>query len=108
VFCGFGGDDGMLTGLVLLDAGDIFLGGDGNDEVGFNFGTFNGGEDTDSVEQNFGTFNGDAGDDTVQLNEVGATFNGGEEGTDTVGTNEQRHLRAVIINPSSNQGGAGA
>ena len=74
MFCGFGGDDGMLTGLVLLDAGDIFLGGDGNDEVGFNFGT----------------------------------FNGGEEGTDTVVTNEQRHLRAVIINPSSNQGGAGA
>jgi hypothetical protein len=54
VFCGFGGDDGMLTGLVLLDAGDIFLGGDGNDEVGFNFGTFNGGEGNDTVVTNNG------------------------------------------------------
>jgi hypothetical protein len=54
VFCGFGGDDGMLTGLVLLDAGDIFLGGEGNDDVGFNFGTFNGGEGNDTVVTNNG------------------------------------------------------
>jgi hypothetical protein len=40
VFCGFGGDDGMLAGLVLLDAGDIFLGGEGNDGVVTNNGTF--------------------------------------------------------------------
>jgi hypothetical protein len=30
----------MLTGLVLLDAGDIFLGGEGNDSVVTNNGTF--------------------------------------------------------------------
>jgi hypothetical protein len=54
VFCGFGGDDGMLTGLVLLDAGDIFLGGEGNDDGGFNFGTFNGGEGNDTVVTNNG------------------------------------------------------
>src|SRR4051812_40582942 len=35
VFCGFGGDDSITT----LDAGDIFLGGAGNDSVRDNFGT---------------------------------------------------------------------
>jgi hypothetical protein len=36
VFCGFGGGDRTLT----LDAGDIFLGGSGNDAVTNNNGTF--------------------------------------------------------------------
>jgi hypothetical protein len=56
VFCGFGGDDGMLTGLVLLDAGDIFLGGEDTDSVEQNFGTFIGGEGNDTVVTNNGTF----------------------------------------------------
>jgi hypothetical protein len=73
VFCGFGGDDGMLTGLVLLDPGDIFLGGDGNDFVGFN--------------TNEGTVNGGEGDDFVDANFEGSTFIGGA-GNDTVGSNQ--------------------
>ena len=68
VFCGFGGDERIGN----LPAGDIFLGGAGNDEVLlFNLGTFYGGE----------------GDDFVDANYKGATFNGGD-GTDSVGTNE--------------------
>src|SRR5919112_680356 len=96
VFCGFGGDDSIDT----LQAGDIFLGGDGNDSVNDNnYGTFNGGagDDTvtnsdgtvnggdgnDSVYFNNGTFNGDAGDDHVEYNKVSGTFNGGD-GNDSV------------------------
>lgn len=45
VFCGFGDRDSVLT----LDAGDIFLGGDGADAVGANNGTFYGGEGNDRV-----------------------------------------------------------
>ena len=56
MFCGFGGDDGMLTRLVLLDAGNIFLGCDGNDEVRFNNGTLFGGAGNDTVATNNGTF----------------------------------------------------
>src|SRR4051794_34017365 len=35
VFCGFGGNDAIDT----LDAGDIFIGGAGDDFVGLSFGT---------------------------------------------------------------------
>jgi hypothetical protein len=45
VFCGFGGDDHISH----LAAGDIFLGGAGNDSVNDNFGTFNGGADDDTL-----------------------------------------------------------
>ncbi len=65
VFCGFGGNDRIET----LDAGDIFLGGEGTDIVSFkNFGTFSGGASDDGVLENFGTFNGGAGNDTVHNN----------------------------------------
>ena len=46
----------MLTRLVLLDAGNIFLGCDGNDEVRFNNGTLFGGAGNDTVATNNGTF----------------------------------------------------
>ncbi len=46
VFCGFGGDDWIDT----LDAGDLFIGGAGNDTI---------------YETNNGTFIGGAGDDFV-------------------------------------------
>jgi Ca2+-binding RTX toxin-like protein len=80
VFCGFGGDDVITT----LDAGDIFLGGAGNDSVRDNFGTAYGQEGADQVVRNFAgsTFNGGDGNDFV-LNNQG-TFNGGP-GLDTVG-----------------------
>jgi hypothetical protein len=83
VFCGFGGDDQKAR---LMDVGDIFLGGPGDDSVSFNYGTFNGGEGIDSVVFNevTGTFNGEAGNDSVTVNE--GTFNGGE-GIDSVTTN---------------------
>jgi hypothetical protein len=45
VFCGFGGNDELLT----LEADDIFLGGAGDDFVRFNFGTVNGGLGDDTV-----------------------------------------------------------
>jgi hypothetical protein len=61
VFCGFGGDDS----IAVLSAGDIFLGGEGNDRVDTNRGTFNGGAGDDSVRENEGTFNGGPGIDTV-------------------------------------------
>ena len=67
VICGFGGNDSIN----FVAAGDIFLGGagddfvninsgtvygdEGDDEVGFNFGTFNGWDDFDRVINNFGT-----------------------------------------------------
>jgi len=98
VICGFGGRD--TTGA--LDASDIFLGGDGddflrvnegtfnggagNDQVGFNSlrGTVNGGDGDDLVATNFGTFNGEAGNDSVGGNS--GIFHGGL-GDDSVDTN---------------------
>jgi Ca2+-binding RTX toxin-like protein len=64
VFCGFGGFDRILR----LDAGDIFLGGAGNDSVDTNNGTFYGGEGGDFVDLNFGTFYGEEGNDAVGAN----------------------------------------
>jgi hypothetical protein len=77
VFCGFGGDDVIRT----LDAGDIFLGGAGNDSVRDNFGTAYGQEGEDQVVRNFtgSTFNGGAGNDFVFANFAGSTFNGGDD-----------------------------
>ena len=83
VFCGFGGNDSIGT----LQAGDIFLGGDGLDTVTTNSGTFYGGADNDTVTINVGNFNGDAGDDSVGTNYDRAIFNGGD-GNDSVGTND--------------------
>ncbi|HEX2275082.1 MAG TPA: hypothetical protein VHG90_14530 [Acidimicrobiales bacterium] len=82
VICGFGGNDRIET----LDAGDVFLGGEGDDLVPFNRGTFIGGEGNDFVAFNFGTFNGGPGDDVVAFNESGAVFNGGP-GNDQVDFN---------------------
>lgn len=75
VICGFAGND-VAHGL---RAGDIFLGGDGNDHVPvLEGGTFNGGDGNDSVFLLFdGTFNGGAGNDSVH-ELMGGTFNGGE------------------------------
>ena len=89
VFCGFGGMDFVH----ILDTGDVFLGGEGNDGVnvvdGSTFnggaghdhayildnGTFNGGEGNDSVNVlEDGTFNGEADSDVV-LYLLGGTFN---------------------------------
>ena len=63
VFCGFGGNDSIGT----LDAGDIFLGGDGSDSVTINNATFYGGAGNDRVNNNgfVGTFYGEAGNDIV-------------------------------------------
>jgi Ca2+-binding RTX toxin-like protein len=82
VLCGFGGNDSIVS----IDAGDIFLGGPGDDEVQFNSGTFYGGEGNDKVFFNTlgGTFNGGEGNDFVQIND--GTFNGGP-GDDTVDVN---------------------
>jgi hypothetical protein len=88
VFCGFGGDDVIRR----LDAGDVFLGGEGDDFVGTdagdplssNYGTFYGGPGDDFVlDVNESTFNGGEGDDRVTDNR--GTFVGGE-GNDTVVT----------------------
>ena len=63
VFCGFGGDDQIF---LTLNAGDIFLGGPGDDFVlDVNESTFNGGEGDDRVTDNRGTFVGGEGNDTV-------------------------------------------
>ena len=60
MFCGFGSDD-----VYTLDAGDIFLGGAGNDHVtgntngygdGDNNGAFYGGDGIDTVGIKNGTF----------------------------------------------------
>ena len=63
MFCGFGGSDSRGPGP--LAAGDIFLGGEGNDSVDTNIGTFNGGAGDDLVGSNFGTFFGEEGCDQV-------------------------------------------
>jgi hypothetical protein len=97
VFCGFGGND-FIDGL---DEGDVFLGGEDDDQVheirGGTFlggeggdhvntmqrGTFSGGRGGDNVIfQNGGTVNGDPDDDTVAILR-GGTFNGGP-GADSV------------------------
>ena len=59
VFCGFSGNDLINT----LNAGDIFLGGAGDDGVG----------------QNSGTFYGEAGNDVVFRQFGGGTFDGGAD-----------------------------
>src|SRR5918998_1804829 len=73
VFCGFGGDDWTDT----LDAGDLFIGGAGNDTI---------------YETNNDTFIGGAGDDTIgggcsDVEGVNCTNNGtfyGGDGRDVV------------------------
>ena len=79
VFCGFGGDDEISAPIfpLTLAAGDIFLGGAGDDIVGDTYGTVYGGAGNDFVYNNYGTFYGGAGDDVVSINYVGATFYGG-------------------------------
>ena|SRR5215208_135646 len=67
VICGFGGDDAIFT----VDAGDIFLGGEGNEFIAFNSGTVYGGEGNDFIDTNKGTFDGGAGTDEVSINEGG-------------------------------------
>jgi len=84
VFCGFGGDDWIDT----LDAGDIFIGGAGNDTIyNTNNGTFYGGAGDDTVggggsdavnDTNNGTFYGGDGRDVVYTNN--GTFYGGGGG----------------------------
>jgi Ca2+-binding RTX toxin-like protein len=89
VFCGFGGND--VLGIIA--EGDIFIAGDGIENVGTNngtfyggagddrlsynsgTGTFDGGAGIDSVIENYGTFNGEADVDFVYYNY--ATFYGG-------------------------------
>jgi hypothetical protein len=108
VFCGFGGDDYAPS----LAAGDIFLGGAGNDQVDGNRGTFYGGEGDDRVQKfNEGTFNGGAGNDLVIFNDSGGTFNGGA-GNDRVseqhGTfNGGKGDDEVDFNHGTFNGGAG-
>jgi hypothetical protein len=103
--CGLGGND-LLSGEGVLEGGDVFLGGVGNDVVGFasnvaSSGTFYGGpgddsavfvepggsffgaEGNDSVRTLSGFFNGGAGDDAVRDLLSGSTFLGGD-GLDTV------------------------
>jgi hypothetical protein len=95
VFCGFAGNDVIRN--FNLETGDIFLGGEGRDELNaleggmFNggpgddlaavilFGTFNGGPGNDfSVALVQGTYNGGPGDDSASLVIGGGTFNGGD------------------------------
>ncbi len=111
VFCGRGGNDSIAT----LDAGDIFIGGagddylhdfqynngtfyggDGNDSVNFQdtTGTFNGGAGDDYVNGNQGTFNGSSGNDSVSLNFNFGTFNGGD-GVDTIEDNRNGTYTSV-------------
>jgi len=71
VICGFGGDDAIFT----VDAGDIFLGGEGNEFIAFNSGTVYGGEGKDFIDTNKGTFDGGAGIDEVSINEGGILIN---------------------------------
>jgi hypothetical protein len=63
VFCGFGGDDRIFE----LGAGDIFLGGPGDDFAGaIRGGIFYGGPGNDTVSSNTGTFFGGEGFDAVR------------------------------------------
>jgi hypothetical protein len=97
VFCGFGGQDGIIN----LDEGDIFIGGAHRDSVAFNSGTFYGGDDQDlvSVNEISGTFYGGTDDDVVQTN-FGTFY--GQEGNDNVQTNI-----GTEINIGTFDGGAG-
>jgi hypothetical protein len=83
VFCGFGNADGIDT----LDAGDIFLGGAGDDLLLNNNGTFYGQEGGDLVGFNntSGIFYGGADDDSVNFMN-GGTFDGGDGTGDSVST----------------------
>ena len=75
VFCGFGGND-YIDLTVNLEKGDIFLGGDGDDEApNTNNGTFYGGEGNDLVVYNHtgATFYGEGGDDDF-IFDFGGTF----------------------------------
>jgi hypothetical protein len=69
VFCGFGGPDFISSGpsFISLDAGDIFLGGAGDDGVDINRGTFYGEAGNDFVEENGGRFVGGEGCDDVMF-----------------------------------------
>ena len=107
VFCGFGGNDFINT----LDAGDIFLGGAGDDGVSGNRGTFYGGEGNDSVLlTNFGTVFGEEGNDFVANNS--GIFHGGA-GDDRVFENratffgEEGNDRVALFNSGTFNGGAG-
>lgn len=79
VICGFEGNDSIF----ILDAGDVFLGGDGHDVVSNNHGTFIGGEGNDQTGGNFGIFDGGPGDDMVNNNYLGGVFHG-SDGNDGV------------------------
>ncbi len=124
VFCGRGGNDSIAT----LDAGDIFIGGagddylhdfqynngtfyggDGNDSVFYNNATFYGGAGNDSVTQfqdTTGTFNGEDGNDSVSLNFNFGTFNGGD-GVDTIEDNRGGAYTSVESCSSSFDDGGG-
>jgi hypothetical protein len=71
VFCGFGGPDFISSGpsFISLDAGDIFLGGEGDDSVTSNEqgATFYGEAGNDFVEENGGRFVGGEGCDDVMF-----------------------------------------
>jgi hypothetical protein len=74
VFCGFGGNDSIFR----LEEGDIFLAGDGLDQVEeANLGTYYGGAGDDFVYSNVGTFYGGADNDDVVFNNATGTFYGG-------------------------------
>ena len=73
VICGGPHDDHVGT----IDAGGVFLGGDGYDSVDVNDGIFDGGAGGDRVfDENRGTFSGGDGQDAVEGLNTG-TFDGG-------------------------------
>lgn len=80
LFCGLAGDD--VTGN--LASNDQFLGGEGDDWVGYGNGSFSGGPGNDRSWFNIGSFNGGAGDDSVETNS--GIFDGGD-GNDHVDSN---------------------
>jgi hypothetical protein len=91
VFCGFGDRDFIFSDPSFsgLDAGDIFLGGAGDDLVEINRGTFYGEAGEDHVSINFGTFYGGEGNDSITSNDDSngdGTFYG-EEGNDSIEEN---------------------
>jgi Ca2+-binding RTX toxin-like protein len=109
VFCGFGGDDSVYG----LSAGDIFLGGDGNDSItNINYGTFYGGAGDDSIARvNYGTFYGGAGNDIVGDTNEG-TFYGGAGNDQVLGPNYRTFYGGpgddfVSFNDGTFYGGAG-
>jgi len=70
VFCGFGGNDYITD----VDAGDVLLGGTGNDALQVNRGTVYGQEGDDYVVINIGTFYGGPGNDDLQVNTTTGIF----------------------------------